>query len=121
MAEAGELAGQHLHTNCRTGAANRLDAVDWNMVYQRYWRDEVADMDQQRRKQAEFLIHQFCPWTLVQEIGVAKAAMKARVEEIVSGFAPAMRPVVNVRADWYCYADYSPSSSAPPAAWTNSG
>ncbi len=82
-------------------AANRLDAVDWNMVYQRYWRDEVGDMDRQRRKQAEFLIHQFCPWALVQEIGVPKAAMKTRVEEILSGFDPAMRPVVNVRAGWY--------------------
>jgi hypothetical protein len=82
-------------------AANRLDEVDWNMVYQRYWRDEVGDMDRQRRKQAEFMIHQFCPWALVQEIGVANTAMKTRVEEILSGVAPGMRVVVNVRANWY--------------------
>src|SRR6266404_259450 len=37
----------------------RLNEVDWDMVYQRYWRDEVNDMDRQRRKQAEFLIHQY--------------------------------------------------------------
>ena len=34
-----------------------LDRVDWDMVYQRYWRDTSDDMDRQRRKQAEFLVH----------------------------------------------------------------
>ena len=29
--------------------------VDWDMVYQRYWKDKVDDVDRQRRKQAEFL------------------------------------------------------------------
>src|SRR5262245_2002255 len=41
---------------------SRLDEVDWNMVYQRYWKDTINDMDRQRRKQAEFLVHQSCPW-----------------------------------------------------------
>src|SRR5207247_760956 len=45
----------------------RLDAVDWDMVYQRYWSDNVNDMDRQRRKQSEFLVHQLCPWSLIQE------------------------------------------------------
>jgi len=71
------------------------------MVYQRYWRDEVGDMDRQRRKQAEFLVHRFCPWTLIREIGVLNVRMKARVEEILSGFDPGLRRVVNVRANWY--------------------
>jgi hypothetical protein len=79
----------------------RLNEVDWAMVYQRYWRDEMGDMDRQRRKQAEFLIHRFCPWALVQEIGVVNAAMKSRVEEILGGVDPAKRTVVNVRAGWY--------------------
>lgn len=37
-----------------------LDKVDWDMVFQRYWRDTVDDMDRQRRKQAEFLVYRFC-------------------------------------------------------------
>lgn len=81
--------------------ANRLDEVDWSMVYERYWRDEVNDMDRQRRKQAEFLIHQSCPWAVIREIGVVNAAMKTRVEGTLAGFDPAMRPVVSVRAGWY--------------------
>src|SRR3990172_1724605 len=40
----------------------RLDAVDWEMVYQRYWSDDTNDMDRQRRKQAELLVHRSCPW-----------------------------------------------------------
>ncbi len=80
---------------------NRLDEVDWNMVYQRYWRDEVNDMDRQRRKQAEFLIHQSCPWALIQEIGALNMRMKARVEDILSAFDASQRPVVNIRAGWY--------------------
>jgi len=38
-----------------------LSAVDWSMVYQRYWAaDYENDMDRQRRKQAEFLIYRQC-------------------------------------------------------------
>jgi len=47
----------------------RLDRVDWNMVHERYWADTVEDMDRQRRKQAEFLVHRRCDWSLVDEIG----------------------------------------------------
>jgi hypothetical protein len=79
----------------------RLDEVDWNMVYQRYWRDDVNDMDRQRRKQAEFLIHRFCPWALIQEIGVLNPPAKMRVEQMLNDFDAKQRTVVNVRAGWY--------------------
>jgi len=77
----------------------RLDQVDWNMVYQRYWRDEVNDMDRQRRKQAEFLIYQSCPWALIQEIGVVNTTMKTHVEKTLEEFNGS--PLVNVRPAWY--------------------
>ncbi len=79
----------------------RLDQVDWEMVYQRYWRDEVSDMDRQRRKQAEFLIHEFCPWALVEEIAVLNTTAKTRVETIMNEFDVAHRKLVNVRPGWY--------------------
>ena len=79
----------------------RLGEVDWKMVYERYWRDEVNEMDRQRRKQAEFLIHQSCPWALIEEIGVLNTGMKARVEEIFREFDAVLHKVVKVRADWY--------------------
>jgi len=47
-----------------------LDQVDWDMVNQKYWADNIDDMDRQRRKQAEFFIHKFCPFEAITEIGV---------------------------------------------------
>jgi hypothetical protein len=79
----------------------RLNEVDWGMVYQRYWADNINDMDRQRRKQAEFLIHQFCPWELIQEIGVLNTAAQARVTEILNNSGAGPHPPVNVRAGWY--------------------
>jgi hypothetical protein len=79
----------------------RLGEVDWQMVYQRYWSDTVNDMDRQRRKQAEFLIHQSCPWALIDEIGVLNIRMKARVEDVLNTFDVCVQKTVNVRADWY--------------------
>jgi hypothetical protein len=79
----------------------QLEAVDWGMVYQRYWADNVNDMDRQRRKQAEFLVRQFCPWTLIREIGVASNAAKTRVEAILNGFDASLKRPVSVQSAWY--------------------
>ena len=70
------------------------------MVYQRYWTDNVNDMDRQRRKQAEFLVHRLCSWSLVQQIVVINDQMKTRVEAILDEF-PVNRPLVNVQREWY--------------------
>jgi len=78
-----------------------LDKVDWNMVYERYWADTVDDMDRQRRKQAEFLVHGFCDWALIYEIGVINAKMKARVESTMSQFPQELHRSVHIRSDWY--------------------
>lgn len=78
-----------------------LDRVDWEVVYKRYWKDTVDDMDRKRRKQAEFLIHRFCDWSLIQEIGVIDSTMKSRAEEVFNTFPPELRRPVNVRRNWY--------------------
>lgn len=78
-----------------------LEKVDWGMVNQRYWPDNVNDMDRQRRKQAEFLAHKACDWSLISEIAVIDATMKARVEALLDGVAKPLRRPVVVRRDWY--------------------
>jgi hypothetical protein len=80
---------------------SRLSEVDWGMVYQRYWSDNVNEMDRQRRKQAEFLVHRFCPWRLIDEVGVANSRAKARVEELLQAFEASQRPVVKMEPGWY--------------------
>ena len=79
----------------------RLGAVDWEMVYQRYWSDNVTDMDRQRRKQAEFLVHRSCPWSLIQEIAVIDEQMRGRVEAIQTAFPVSQRKLVKVERQWY--------------------
>lgn len=81
----------------------QLDQVDWGMVYQRYWSDTLGDMDRQRRKQAEFLVHRFCDWSMIREIGVTDQTMKGRAEEILSDYPPCLSRPVTVRRDWYYY------------------
>ena len=78
-----------------------LDAVDWDLVYERYWSNTEADLDRQRRKQAEFLVHRFVDWGLIQDIAVIDAARKGEVEEILSRFPATMHRPVVVRRDWY--------------------
>ena len=78
-----------------------LEEVDWLMVKERYWADNVSDPDRQRRKQAEFLVYRFCPWPLIQEIAVLNPAMKAKVGQALAGFPDMPKPLVTVRPDWY--------------------
>ena len=79
-----------------------LDKVDWDMVYQRYWADDpLGDNDRKRRKQAEFLVHRFCPWSLIESVAVVNTSMKARVEAIMADFDAEMRRLVTVEPDWY--------------------
>lgn len=80
---------------------DHLDAVDWSMVYERYWTDNVEDMDRKRRKQAEFLVHDVCPWSLIQRLVVIDQEMKNRVEEALEKFPKSDQKSVEVRRDWY--------------------
>ena len=78
-----------------------LSRVDWDVVYQKYWADTVDDMDRQRRKQAEFLVHRECRWSLITEIAVLNREMKRRVETILNRFPARMRRNVVIKPDWY--------------------
>lgn len=78
-----------------------LASVDWAIAYARQWNDTPENPDRQRRKQAEFLVHQRCDWALVQEVGVVDHAMKRRVEGILANHAASLHRPVCVRRQWY--------------------
>jgi len=80
-----------------------LDKVDWSVVNLRYWADTLNDMDKQRRKQAEFLVHKFCDWSLIREIVVINDAIKSQVENIVQQYPQECRRPIQIRRDWYYY------------------
>lgn len=76
-----------------------LDGLDWDIIADRNWADTSIDPDRKRRKQAEFLIYQFVPWTWIAEIAVASAQMAMRVNQIL-GSTP-NRPAIRTRTGWY--------------------
>ncbi len=80
---------------------SQLDKVDWDMVYQRYWTDNANDMDRQRKKQAEFLVHRFCDWSLVKAIIVIDDPRKTQVERVFARFPDRMHRPIHVKRDWY--------------------
>jgi hypothetical protein len=78
-----------------------LDAVDWQLVGERYWHDKPDDNDRQRRKQAEFLVWQLMSWNLIAGIGVLNATMKLRVEAALQQHPTCKQVAVRAKPDWY--------------------
>jgi hypothetical protein len=78
-----------------------LEKVDWDATYAIWWKDAPEDMDRQRRKQAEFLVHRSFPWGLVTEIGVFSESMRARVEGLLTARGLGHTVPVRIRAEWY--------------------
>ncbi len=78
---------------------DQLDTVDWNIIAARYWHDTQDDGDRKRRRQAEFLVRDRFPLSLVTDIVVCTDSMRERVEELCDGtdFAPD----VTTNANWY--------------------
>lgn len=76
---------------------NDLDKVDWNLMGSRYWNDTDEDPDRKRRRQAEFLVHEFFPWELVSYIGVYDRSIAAKVSETIKGGSPE----IGVEQGWY--------------------
>ncbi len=76
-----------------------LDKVDWPVMKSKWWNDTDEDMDRKRRRQAEFLVHEFFPWNLVTEIGVINATMEQQVNDLLQDVGH--KPSVTVRRTWY--------------------
>ncbi len=76
-----------------------LDRIDWPLMKAKYWHAISSDPDRPRRRQAEFLVHEFFPFELVEEIGVMTQTHKKKVEALLQ--TAQHKPIVNIRADWY--------------------
>ncbi len=80
---------------------SQLDRVDWQAVNARYWAADATDNDRQRRKQAELLVHRFCPWSVIRGIAVIDQQMQGRVEEILEQHSAELRRRIAIRREWY--------------------
>lgn len=72
-----------------------LDEINWAAVEARDFRPP----DIKEGKQAEFLLHDFFDWSLVDRIGVRNREIAQRVSDALTGARH--RPPVEIRADWY--------------------
>lgn len=73
--------------------------VDWDVMRSEYWSDTAEQPDRKRRRQAEFLMHEFVPWTAIEQIGVIDKAVEATVQLALERVEH--RPMVVVESAWY--------------------
>lgn len=72
-----------------------LARLDWDAIRAPHWADPAI----KEAKQAEFLVHGFFPWELIEEVGAIDQPIARRVEELLQDADH--RPQVSVRPDWY--------------------
>ncbi len=77
----------------------QLDRVDWEVIRSKWWNDTPEYPDRKRRRQAEFLVYQQFPVSLINEIVVFDAGVEANVLEILRDSG--LEVPVQTRRDWY--------------------
>lgn len=78
-----------------------LDQIDWALVGERYWADQPEDNDRKRRKQAEFLVWQFLPWSAIRGIATCSDATRQQAADLLGRFAHRHQPPLKIKRDWY--------------------
>lgn len=78
-----------------------LNKLDWETIKARYWQDTDKDPDRQRRKQAEFLVHRKCDWSLMLQIGVLNRVMQKQVQKIMSEYSDSVPLSIEIQPGWY--------------------
>lgn len=77
----------------------QLDEIDWDAVTARQWAGPGISRQVKEGKQAEFLVEQSIPWSLVRRIGVCSGEFVQQLAATIAGAAH--RPAVEIRRDWY--------------------
>jgi len=74
---------------------SELCHINWHAVQEDDFRDPLI----KEGKQAEFLIYESFPWSLIEQIGVIDQSTRQRVTGIIRGASH--RPEVTVERSWY--------------------
>jgi hypothetical protein len=78
---------------------DRLSDINWDAVQANKWSGTGVSGLVKEGKQAEFLIEDFFPWSLVTRIGVLSLQINNQVADILQ--PSAHKPAVQVRPEWY--------------------
>jgi hypothetical protein len=74
---------------------NDLEKIDWDAVRSTDFRDPLV----KEGKQAEFLIHDTCPWHLVEKIGIFNENIFSQVNDILRNAQH--KPIMKIERTWY--------------------
>lgn len=77
----------------------RLPELDWKTIRSNDWKNTDVDLDRQERKMAEFLVHNFVPWSSITGIGVYSKRYKDQAEQILKAYNDETQ--VQVMTSWY--------------------
>ena len=70
--------------------------IDLSVMEKKHW---ASSPDVKEKRQAEFLVHDSCPWSVIEEIGVHNSDMESKVREVL--LKATYHPRVCVRRNWY--------------------
>ena len=74
------------YTNFYNDLALLPDVIDWDIMRAKVWRDTHEDGDRKRRRQAEFLVYQSVPWSLIRGIGVYSKTIADQVTQTLKNY-----------------------------------
>lgn len=81
---------------------NSLTEIDWELMKAKYWKDTEEDGDRKRRRQAEFLLVNSCPFEIISSICVKDQTKLEYIEEIFTKTAPnSYKPQIRITNEWY--------------------
>lgn len=75
---------------------DRLNEVEWAVMPLRQW---GGDQEVKEKRQAEFLVHDWCPLTAIEAVGVIDEALASRVHSIIEACGHRLR--VEIHPEWY--------------------
>lgn len=79
------------------GSLTELHCLDWQAIAARDFREPAV----KDGKQAEFLVRDFLPWSLVNHVGVHSPAIQRQVAACLASAAATHVPLVSVEPSWY--------------------
>ena len=78
---------------------DRLGEVNWEAVWANRWSGNGVDPSIKEGKQAEFLMEESFPWSLVERIGVSSRSVYSQVAQQLRG--QAHHPRLEILREWY--------------------
>lgn len=74
----------------------QMGEVDWGVMVRKQW---GGDSDVKEQRQAEFLVHEWLPWSAIRAVVARTEATASRVRSILHGHGAS--PTVTVEPGWY--------------------